>query len=70
MCTALKVIDRNSAFRNLCKRLRVQDEEFVKSLMDEVAAAEADACYYRSIVDGSWPDADEIIAHIRSKVKK
>lgn len=34
-------------------------------VMDGLMAAEMEACYYRSIVDGSWPDADSIIENLR-----
>jgi hypothetical protein len=38
--------------------------------MTEVDHAEDDRDYYRAIVDGSWPSADEVIASKRALRKK
>lgn len=36
-------------------------------MYDQLEEIETDRDYYRVIVDGTWPNADEVIKHIRSK---
>jgi hypothetical protein len=62
----------------ICKRSReirqtIRDgdvealRKLVKELQSDLMHAEEDAAYYKSIVYGDWPSADEIIAFARKK---
>ena len=48
----------------LRKRIAACDVEWIQGV---VAAARMDLEHANSIIDGSWPDADEIIAERRAK---
>ncbi len=54
--------------------LESDDIEFVKKTLKEFEVlylhASQDASYYQCIVDGSWPQAEEILTRSLAKVKK
>jgi len=65
---------------NLCKRSRrtqieldkltEEQREFWSNVYDFLFETEADLEYYKSLVEGTWPNADEVISNYRkSNVK-
>jgi hypothetical protein len=44
-----------------------EHQEYFRAMYDQLLEVEHDRDYYRVIVDGTWPNADEVIKHIRSK---
>jgi uncharacterized NAD(P)/FAD-binding protein YdhS len=44
-----------------------QLRDYFRTLLDCINEAEFDSAYYRAIVDGSWPQADELIDNIRKQ---
>lgn len=53
--------------------LKSDDIEFVKKVMKEFSNlwlnADFDASYYKCIIDGSWPQAEEILTRSLEKAK-
>lgn len=75
---ALKSIQGKRCECDICKRSRhirsvtrsgtkAQLVELIRSLHDSLMDAEMDEEYWRVIVDGSWPSADDVIAQRRAK---
>jgi len=66
-----RVCQRNAKFYEFDEQLKNANlgdaANFMKDLLDDASHAEEDRDYYHSILDGSWAEADNIIAHIRSK---
>lgn len=63
-CEKIKEIETIVAHRNFDKLV-----EIVWGLMDSLAYSEQDRCYYKSILDGSWPSAIEILEAKINKLK-
>ena len=59
--------------RFVTKQLEKIDDEttrlFFRNLYDLYIEAEMDKDYYKAIVDGQWPNADELIQKRRNKGK-
>ena len=56
------------------KALESDDIKFVKETLDKFSvlflSTEEDRDYYKSIVDGTWPEADKVIEFVRTKDNK
>lgn len=65
LCKMSKRIDRTIEKRDLDEMAIL-----IKDLANWMASAEFDRDYYKSIVDGSWPQAEEILTKSLVKAKK
>lgn len=61
------ICQRTRLFRQALERVPEQDKEFWDGIFDALFHADSDRDYWRSIVDGSWPNADDVIAKYRPK---
>lgn len=61
---------RNRGISEEIERLPEANREYFRVLLDGLLETEADLDYYKAIVDGSWPDSDEIIARKRNKANE
>ena len=58
---------RTRSFNTVVEALVPEHQEYFRAMYDQLLEVEHDRDYYRVIVDGTWPNADEVIKHIRSK---
>jgi hypothetical protein len=58
---------RTREFREALEKLPASDRMFWTDIYSHLFHAEADRDYYKAIVEGSWPNADEIISKHRTK---
>ena len=58
---------RTRQFRETLEKIPEQDREFWSKMYDYLCEVEDDRDYYKAVVDGSWPTADEVIAYHRTK---
>lgn len=65
-CTC-DLCNRSRQFRGELEKLPEVDREFWTNLYNHLCNVEADRDYYKVVVDGSWPSADEVIANHRKK---
>ena len=53
--------------------LKSNDIIFVKKVLEEFSDlwvnSDFDNCYYKSLIDGSWPDSEEILTKILNSIK-
>ena len=61
------VCQRTRKFREALERVPEKDKEFWSDIFSTLFHAESDRDYYHAIVEGSWPNADEVIARHRAK---
>ncbi len=58
----------------ITKASKSNDIKFVKETLEKFSAlyfnVEGDRAYYKSIVYGTWPEADKVIKYIRTKKNK
>ena len=66
MCECAVCI-RSREFDAQVQGVPVEHQEYFRAMYDQLMEIEMDRDYYRVIVDGTWPNADEVIKHIRSK---
>lgn len=66
MCNC-KICTRNRSFEDRIQAIPIEHQEYFRALYDQLEEIETDRDYYRVIVDGTWPNADEVIKHIRSR---
>jgi hypothetical protein len=64
MCEC-KICKRSKKIVDLLSRLKKDDQDFLMALADELDHAEMERDYMASIVDGSWPNADDVIERER-----
>jgi hypothetical protein len=64
-----KLCIRTKKFRASLEKIPESEREFWIGLHDDLYHVEVDRDYYKSIVDGSWPNADEVISNNRSRPK-
>lgn len=57
--------DRNDMIREFIMDKPQEVQEFVMDMNEMLIHAEMDKEYYRSVVYGTWPDADELIQTAR-----
>lgn len=69
MACQCRICDRHRKFKAWLATIPETSKEFANDLMTELDHAEDDANYWHSIVDGSWPSADEVIERKR-RVRK
>ncbi len=62
-----KLCIRSKEFQVALEKIPESDREFWKDLYNDLGNVEQDRDYYKVVVDGSWPSADEVIAHHRAK---
>lgn len=62
------ICNRGRAVRDRLALLPESERSFWENIYDDVLHLELDLGYYKSIVDGSWPGADEVIAGRRKQV--
>ena len=58
---------RSRSFNVIVEALPAEHQEYFRVMYDHLLEAEHERDYYKVIVDGTWPNADEVIKHIRSK---
>jgi len=61
MCEC-EVCKKSQVVRQKLALLPESERDFWHNMYDDLITVEMDLSYYKSIVDGSWPDADRIIA--------
>lgn len=64
------VCKRNRLFQQHLENVSSESRQFFEQLYDAFLETEMDRDYYKVIVDGTWPNADEVIKHVRSKVNQ
>jgi hypothetical protein len=64
------ICQRSLLFKQTLERItETKDKQFFEDLFSHLYNVEMDRDYYRSIVDGSWPDSDEVIKQRREDRK-
>lgn len=63
------VCNRTRLFKEELGKIPESSHEYFISLFNEMEQAETDRDYYKVIVDGTWPNADEVIKHVRTSKK-
>jgi len=66
MVCACKLCIRSKEFQAALEKIPEQERKFWTNLYDDLNNVEQDRDYYKVVVDGSWPNADEVIAHHRA----
>ena len=61
-----RVCDRHDQFIKDLEKIPEEHRAFVQDLYDQLVDVEMDLNYYQCIVNGSWPNADEVIKSYRS----
>ncbi len=64
------VCQRNRLFQQHLENVSSDSRYFFEQLYDAFLETEMDRDYYKVIVDGTWPNADEVIKHVRSKTNQ
>lgn len=60
-----KICNRFQKFKAWLDTIPDESKEFAIKIYDDLTLTEDDRDYYKAIVDGSWPNADEVIKRIR-----
>lgn len=60
---------RTKKFRASLEKIPESERAFWTDLYDHLFHVEVDRDYYKSIVEGSWPNADEVISNYRDLPK-
>lgn len=58
---------RSHRFKEALEKVPDQEKQFFRDLFSDLYSVEMDRDYYRAIVEGSWPTADEIIRKHRER---
>lgn len=58
---------RSRSFEDRIQGVPIEHQEYFRAMYDQLMEIEMDRDYYKVIVDGTWPNADEVIKHVRSK---
>jgi hypothetical protein len=58
---------RSREFEIRVMEVPFEHQEYFRAMYDQLLEVEMNRDYYKVIVDGTWPNADEVIKHIRSK---
>ena len=66
MCDCAVCI-RSRAFEDRIRDVPAEHQEYFRAMYDQLIEVEMDRDYYKVVVNGTWPYADEVIKHIRSK---
>ena len=66
MCEC-EICVRSRSFNDVVEALPAEHQEYFRVMYDQLLEIEHERDYYKVIVDGTWPNADEVIKHIRSK---
>lgn len=61
------VCQRHRSVQAQLDQLPQPQRAFFESLLDTLDNVEMDRDYYRAILDGSWPDADRVLAGFRAR---
>lgn len=59
-----------SIFHTHLAQIPESEREYFDSLYERILELEMDNDYYRCLVDGTWPEADRVIATRRAREKK
>lgn len=59
-----------NALEKYCNLLPEEFREDFQAFIDEYINISDENDYFKSVISGTWPGADEVIEHARSKVKK
>lgn len=71
MACDCKLCKRTGQFKTVLERAPEQDKKFWNEIYNALFHSEADRDYYKCVVDGSWPTADEvIISHRKNRAVK
>jgi hypothetical protein len=54
----------------ILKRLSVKDRAELNQILAELECKEFELAYYKAIVDGTWPGADDLIKLERERLRK
>lgn len=66
MCDC-EVCQQSRAFYKYLDTVPAESRDYFVNLYDALLEAEEDRCYYRALLDGSWPDADKVIENWRKR---
>lgn len=66
MCEC-EICARSRLFEDRIQAIPIEHQEYFRAMYDQLLEIEMNRDYYKVIVDGTWPNADEVIKHIRSK---
>lgn len=64
VCVQMRAMETNLA------TLNPEQRSFFEAIYDDLVHASDERDYYRALVDGSWPNADEVIAGSRAKLTR
>jgi hypothetical protein len=67
-CTC-KACEQGQRLRAICDKLPPDDARWLKDFRNEFLSLHTDEQYYRNIVDGSWPDAVDILTSALERAK-
>lgn len=65
MCQC-EICVRSRSFNDRIELIPIEHQEYFRAMYDQLLEAEMDRDYHKVIVDGTWPNADEVIKHIRT----
>ena len=65
-----EVCRRSRSFDERVDAVPIEHQQYFRDLYDSLLEIEMSRDYYKVIVDGTWPNADEVIKHIRAKRQK
>lgn len=64
------ICTRSKAFQKHIELVPAESKKFFEAIYDVLLETESSLEYRNALVDGSWPDADTVIATIRSRKPK
>lgn len=65
MSCQCKLCSRTREFRTKLEAVPEQEREFWSNMYEYLCETEADRDYYKAVVEGTWPTADEVIKNHR-----
>lgn len=68
MSCACDLCERNNTVADALARLPVSERDFWAGIYEDLSTAEMDRDWANAIIDGSWPDADEVIERARDRI--
>jgi hypothetical protein len=65
MCDC-NLCQRDAAFRVQVEQLPMEQRAYFESMYEQLQNVEMDLSYCCAVMDGSWPNADEVLQHMRT----
>lgn len=63
-----KLCETGKRLKSIWQKLDLEDSLFINQFAAEYLHVSSDLDYYKSIMDGSWPNSEEILAKALSKI--